>query len=464
MDGGAAAEDLGALCRSGRGGGRWKKLEDTLTKLISEFDAAHRALSEEGTIEWKIAIDQAAKVNLAPLVALLMVVICPIIFYLYIFLPCWECYDFTAAATHEVGHVLGLTHPDTGAKHGRNYWYVRGGAAHPTADMGSGDVEAAGGVEEADARRFRVNCTAPWHSVEVWPNTSTLLEALAISGKPGGAEAKEMLAFATSHGLDEIRLPNWQARWTIMATFSFNSPQTCIFQDDLDALNVLYPTCANAVLHPQCDRPRSYLGLVRLAAYVGLPVLVLLVVTILAHALSVHCHHISRERLKRSHPEQAADNPVEAHLSFFKARAAMRRGGGRGAVTAGAGVAPATEYANGIPGMPPSDGVSPRALRYGVSGGADQATGHSFPHTPQSSAVVRPSAAAARAPSPQVPPPRVTGPPGGPRQFTPRAIAPPRPQAACSGMHRPHLPPVAPRAAPQPHTPAEPVRMRPVQH
>ena len=33
-----------------------------------------------------------------------------------------------------------------------------------------------------------------------------------------------------------------------MATFTFNNPSTCIFQDDLDAINVMYPTCENAVL------------------------------------------------------------------------------------------------------------------------------------------------------------------------------------------------------------------------
>jgi len=34
------------------------------------------------------------------------------IFYYRVFLPCWECYDFTATIAHEVGHVLGFHHPN----------------------------------------------------------------------------------------------------------------------------------------------------------------------------------------------------------------------------------------------------------------------------------------------------------------------------------------------------------------
>jgi len=51
------------------------------------------------------------------LLALLLTIFSPI-FYVRVFLPCWECYDFKATMTHEIGHVLGFHHPDT--KHPMN--------------------------------------------------------------------------------------------------------------------------------------------------------------------------------------------------------------------------------------------------------------------------------------------------------------------------------------------------------
>lgn len=43
---------------------------------------------------------------------MLFCLIFPVLVLNDIFLPCWQCYDFEAAAVHEIGHILGFDHPD----------------------------------------------------------------------------------------------------------------------------------------------------------------------------------------------------------------------------------------------------------------------------------------------------------------------------------------------------------------
>ena len=56
---------------------------------------------------------------------------------------------------------------------------------------------------------------------------------------------------------------------SIMSTFTQNPSAVCVTQDDLDALNVLYPTCENTVHTPQCYKAPHYLGWLRLTIFVA---------------------------------------------------------------------------------------------------------------------------------------------------------------------------------------------------
>jgi len=166
----------------------------------------------------------------------LLLLVAPPIFFQLIFLPCFECYDFEAAATHEVGHVLGLSHPDTvatsaccGNAPGQNVYHAQ---------------LAAG--ERMDGAR----CSHPWDGV--------------VAGVPPGQGS-------AAGGV----------RPSIMMAFTQHNPNVCLTQDDVEALHVLYPDCDAAISRPVCFKFKHNIGWLRLGVYVLFPTLLMLLLLML---------------------------------------------------------------------------------------------------------------------------------------------------------------------------------------
>jgi len=253
-------------------------------------------------------LDGVSKLSIAWTTLRMLFVWAPPVLYAYIFLPCWECYDFEAAAAHEVGHALGLMHPDQAAELGLN--------------LGWNESSVVNGTYAA------AECAQPWG--EVVPLAA-------------GAEAAA----------------------SIMTAFTQFNSEVCLSEDDLVALNTLYPTCAHRVLTPQCYKAESYIGLVRVGVFVGLPVTMIVLTIIFCHACVTREESKRHDEMKATHADelstmerqiQKQKEHHKAHVqrglarNLRKATVAPSAGGGGGGGGGGAGgqprpMAPGTQLA-----------------------------------------------------------------------------------------------------------------------
>ncbi|KAJ1630533.1 hypothetical protein T492DRAFT_1144480 [Pavlovales sp. CCMP2436] len=191
------------------------------------------------------------KLPWASFVFMLFVVVYPPLLWSRVFLPCFECTSFQAALTHEIGHSLGLSHPDERAVEGLNQRAV----------------------------------------------------ALDVKGMRTGGCASSAVRYDFT---DEL------PAGSIMNKFAQHG-DGCLWQDDLDGLNALYPLCSQIVRQgPRCLKFESNTGWLRVLIVSLVP---LAVVLLLSFVLSLV---IARRRRAQSLESQ---RPSVKSISCEKLRA-----------------------------------------------------------------------------------------------------------------------------------------------
>jgi len=212
------------------------------------------------------------------------IIICPFMFSLYIFAPCFNCYDFEAAATHEIGHFLGLGHPDNIPSN----WASAYSYAQPKAGENSYNEFLASGKRPLAGD----TCFKMWESVK--------------AGVPAGASTDSALLTAENSGKYPFRQAQMQA-------FTQHNPNTCLTDDDLEGLNVLYPDCGEASLVKNvCHLTNKNIGFVRIMIYLFTPGVIGLVIVMI---FSSFFHAWERHRNEKIRKERAELKVTNQKLS-----------------------------------------------------------------------------------------------------------------------------------------------------
>merc|ERR1719502_115188 len=154
-----------------------------------------------------------------------------------IFAPCFDCFDFEAAALHEIGHFIGLGHPDNIPQN----WQTKSWAR--VRGPGNNSYHSLIAREKISNRRLSAGmnsfvCMNPWANV--------------TAGVPPGATLD-----------DRPGLP-YPSRNAQMEARTQHNPLTCLMDDDLEALAVLYPDCGEySLTGAVCHKVSTNIGFVR---------------------------------------------------------------------------------------------------------------------------------------------------------------------------------------------------------
>jgi len=191
----------------------------------------------------KAALREIASWNPFILALFVVMIFCPPLLQSQIFEPCFKCHDFEATTLHEIGHFLGLGHPDNiPANMISNDW----ANVHGPGQNSYQEMISAGG------RTNKTNCKALWEGVRNGTapgaviDTDRVDQGEEVQGYPFYPIVNAQMEHSTQH-----------------------NPKACLYNDDLEALATLYPDCGATSLSVNvCHRVQLNLGLVRLMIYV----------------------------------------------------------------------------------------------------------------------------------------------------------------------------------------------------